>query len=549
MKERLINMEDINRKNNGYVGADDSVRPLLKKNTQRGITLVALVITIIVLLILAMVSIRIAVGENGLINKAKEAKDIHTIATEKEAIQTGYAAYKIDKANGKNVENPTIDGAYVGDLNNGIWPVKFKATGNYYPLNEDGTITADTSTEKEKIKKAYETLIGKRKNVTNKDYLTVVDYFYGFYLDDLIDYENMSEDDTVIKFKGISAIIDLNSPNMDENNGVFAITYNNIEYLLTVNSENGRITKITVINNDNTRTELNISIPEIEETIISGNISSGFIIKFDSSGSIYKLLVDGTILGPLNSSADIEIPKNDDKSINFETIKANLKTNTDKYLEGAAGAGQNTISNQDIGIGTDGKVVNLDSWMYTLNSLGTVRLGDGGGSAAGTPAYKGIYNSQGKITGTIPQIIYSNGKIYEVTEATKMFNSEKLKIAPEIPTTVTNCTNMFSLCTNLKVSPKIPEGVTNCSAMFYGCTSLEVAPEIPTTVTNMENMLQKCVNLSGEITINSTPTKYTLMLQNVGNANKKVILRGQCQADVLEKIRQTGNSTYITINK
>ena len=45
----------------------------ITKNT-KGITLIALVITIIVLLILAGVSIAMLTGENGIMNNAKEAK-------------------------------------------------------------------------------------------------------------------------------------------------------------------------------------------------------------------------------------------------------------------------------------------------------------------------------------------------------------------------------------------------------------------------------------------------------------------------------------------
>ena len=41
---------------------------------QRGITLVALVITIIILIILATVAISFAFGSNGLINRAEDAK-------------------------------------------------------------------------------------------------------------------------------------------------------------------------------------------------------------------------------------------------------------------------------------------------------------------------------------------------------------------------------------------------------------------------------------------------------------------------------------------
>ena len=44
---------------------------------ERGITLVALVITIIVLIILATVAISFAFGNNGLVNRAEEAKDFY----------------------------------------------------------------------------------------------------------------------------------------------------------------------------------------------------------------------------------------------------------------------------------------------------------------------------------------------------------------------------------------------------------------------------------------------------------------------------------------
>ena len=45
---------------------------------QRGITLVALVITIVVLIILATISISFAFGNNGLVNRAEQARDFYT---------------------------------------------------------------------------------------------------------------------------------------------------------------------------------------------------------------------------------------------------------------------------------------------------------------------------------------------------------------------------------------------------------------------------------------------------------------------------------------
>ena len=56
--------------------------------SNKGITLVALVITIIVLLILAGVSISMVVGENGVLNRAKDATDKTAKAQAQEALET-----------------------------------------------------------------------------------------------------------------------------------------------------------------------------------------------------------------------------------------------------------------------------------------------------------------------------------------------------------------------------------------------------------------------------------------------------------------------------
>ena len=55
---------------------------MIKKN--RGITLIALVVTIIVLIILATVSINMVVGENGLIRKAEQARDAYEESSKRE---------------------------------------------------------------------------------------------------------------------------------------------------------------------------------------------------------------------------------------------------------------------------------------------------------------------------------------------------------------------------------------------------------------------------------------------------------------------------------
>ena len=54
---------------------------------KRGITLIALVITIIVLIILAGISIKLLLGEGGIIERAKNAKEETLIAHYKEQIE------------------------------------------------------------------------------------------------------------------------------------------------------------------------------------------------------------------------------------------------------------------------------------------------------------------------------------------------------------------------------------------------------------------------------------------------------------------------------
>lgn len=65
----------------------------------KGVTLVALVVTIVVLLILAAITINAIVGNNGIINKTKEAKRETIISREKEGINSAVSSAKIGNDN------------------------------------------------------------------------------------------------------------------------------------------------------------------------------------------------------------------------------------------------------------------------------------------------------------------------------------------------------------------------------------------------------------------------------------------------------------------
>ena len=77
----------------------------MKLNENRGITLIALVITIVVLLILASVSIVILIGKNGIMSQTNKAKIEYESATELEKIQLAVTQAYIDNPGNLKEEN------------------------------------------------------------------------------------------------------------------------------------------------------------------------------------------------------------------------------------------------------------------------------------------------------------------------------------------------------------------------------------------------------------------------------------------------------------
>ena len=122
-KNNILNQKEIKSEN-------------LKSN--RGITLVALVVTIVVLLILAGVSINLVLGENGLIKRAQESANATRNATSSE-----YAL--IDELEAQISEiSSEFNGVNKPNLKTGMTPIYFElnAAGTMY---ETKTITSDAS--------------------------------------------------------------------------------------------------------------------------------------------------------------------------------------------------------------------------------------------------------------------------------------------------------------------------------------------------------------------------------------------------------------------
>ncbi len=142
------------------------MKKVLKEKS--GITLIALVITIIVLLILAGVSIAMLTGDNGILTQATEAKEKNTIGGEKEQISLALQSLRMKKQ-AENVTNEITvseldeqlkyDGAKNVEVDNvnGYLRVKYGDSKNEYTVDQSGNIESEGEiTQPENIAKSWE---------------------------------------------------------------------------------------------------------------------------------------------------------------------------------------------------------------------------------------------------------------------------------------------------------------------------------------------------------------------------------------------------------
>ncbi len=77
----------------------------MENNKNKGITLIALVVTIIVLLILAGISINMLIGKNGIIGRAGQADEITKDVTEEEQVKLAVTDALINGTGTLSTEN------------------------------------------------------------------------------------------------------------------------------------------------------------------------------------------------------------------------------------------------------------------------------------------------------------------------------------------------------------------------------------------------------------------------------------------------------------
>ena len=119
----------------------------------RGITLIALVITIIVLLILAAVSIATLTGENGILSQAEKASEQTEIGGEKEAIGLAYNGGVAEKNGDTNITAKDMNDQFRKNGTNAEASenikIHFLDSNRWYKLESNGNILGPYASEEE----------------------------------------------------------------------------------------------------------------------------------------------------------------------------------------------------------------------------------------------------------------------------------------------------------------------------------------------------------------------------------------------------------------
>jgi len=177
----------------------------IQKNT--GITLIALVITIIVLLILAGVSIAMLTGESGLLTKASDAKIQTVVGQENDYIKLAYSSAKTKKFGGtvtaKDLQDELDESVGSGKTSvsgTSSLSVHFNDTNHNYSIAAGEVNKIADGEDPSQIKEVYVDIGGKAIILKNSGEV------YKFNYDSQISYIKYEEEEATLLLSGVKKI-------------------------------------------------------------------------------------------------------------------------------------------------------------------------------------------------------------------------------------------------------------------------------------------------------------------------------------------------------
>ena len=494
-----------------------------KTKKQTGITLIALVVTIVILLILAGITIGALTGENGLLKSTLTAKEKSEIANEKEIVDIATVqAMKKDRfGEVKKVElqnqldNNTEAGktSVTEEIEDKVLLAKFIASQRIYEVDEDGNVTY-LGNQSDLLSQA--TISANPPNNTTPQLTQVVE---------LTVKTPLSIEDTDISL--IYAWNQSESESPDSASYVKAtnLTGTGRTKKATVNSNDTAAgnyylwTKVLVGNNEITKCFGPYAIKDHTTLVACNtekNATSGFLGNANIARNMMQKVTIATSFGTHSLSDencwDVSQSK-DGKYIAW------YETNEDGYYEVTIAGNGGVVANANssylfanvgyeverteiVGIENldTGLVTNMSYMFYNANKITALDLSTFDTSNV-TTMFQMFYTCS-----SLTSLNVSNFDTSNVTTMTSMFNECSSLTSLDVSNFVTNnVTTMYGMFYNinqiktLDVSNFNTSKVTNMGLMFYNCsslTSLDVSNFDTSNVTNMSSMFAVCSSLA-----------------------------------------------------
>lgn len=462
-----------------------------------GITLIALVITIIVLLILAGVTIATLFGDNGILSKATQAKDEQADATVKEAISIAWNEYQI------MLNEPT------GEVKK--------------------SETKLASTEKIKIQ-------GEETNFLATPTMSFLDF--------LREEKGYIDENGVVNVKALTGETLSRGNGTDGETDVYKVEEGTDTYTLKYYGEENEekilweVSKTTggatgEIDWDKIFAEAEPPEEQSDSNTAIGVGPSGETVNMDNwlseknnEEDEYRLNGDN-VCGSITSAYTGEI--NENGEIEGEIPQYINKEGDDQFLPVTvlyytfAGCDDLKIAPK-----LPATVKYMQSTFYGCTSLTTVPE-----IPSGVTDMTSTFQACTSLT-TAPEI--PSG----VTDMRFTFSGcTSLEIAPEIPDSVTNMMYTFSQCTNLKSVSKLSKNLNDMQKAFENCINLTTVKEIP-VYGNINNAFNGCKNLKGEIIITGTGGYSNNCFYNAATSGETLTLVGSNE-EILKELQATGS--------
>ena len=400
----------------------------LNINKNKGITLIALVITVIVLLILAGVSIAMLTGENGILNQAKKAKEETEIASEEEKVKLATSGALLQD-NGESIIQSNLQ----SELSKYFDTEDFSISSGTNDEGKNGFIVTVTESVKEG-RKYFVSQNGKVGKYEEPQVAELTDIYLNLYDDGTLVFSNNSE---LMEGKTLEK------------------SYGNIKGKTFGQEQTGntmtiRLPYITIenITEDSQEEAMNQLITEaskikkviIENKIVPNDIAYWFCYLTN--------LIEISGIENLDTSSVIDMSSmfsgcSNLSSIDLSGIDTSTVTDMSSMFSGCS-----SLSGIDLTSINTSNVIDMNHIFSGCSSLNSINLDS--------------LNTS--------NVVDINGMFYNCTGLTS------LDLSSFNTSNVTNMSMMFDGCSNLKtvnLQSFNTEKVTNMIQMFYRCESLE----------------------------------------------------------------------------